>query len=431
MRFLTPALCIALAVAMAAPAPAEEDKRSDRVRVKGETIHRGSRLLQIRAIEQDGLCRPDLGDEELIKAYIAVSDVGATALSFDLHGFNEDATALDPEHVATVRRIKDGSNYRWMPTIVRVLGALEGADHATRLAAVQTTATTFEDEFSILFWIDGPKSDELVKQFKKIAPKLAVLAPRKGDIQLVQNAGRARSGRASLIVGAIPPAGSNAGHYILPDAPESYEAVEKAMTAPAELEPWRPETVGLSREEVLDGWTVLYNGHGLDGWVVTGWNPQGIVSKDGVIVRQSGGGDSLRTRDRYGDFVLRIEWKLNRVGANSGIFLRAPRANRESKMGFEFQLMGDYGEEPHKNGTGSVYDVIAPSSNPSRPVGEWNELEIRLDGPRYKATLNGVVIQDIDFDEHEDLKHRLRRGFIALQDHGATVAFRNIRIKKL
>ena len=182
---------------------------------------------------------------------------------------------------------------------------------------------------------------------------------------------------------------------------------------------------------MLDGWAILFNGRSLDGWGATGWNPEGFIAKDGMIVRNRGGGDSLRTRDRYDDFVLRLEWKLSREGANSGIFLRAPRENRESKMGFEFQLMGDYGEEPNKNGTGSVYDVIAPTANPSRPIGEWNDLEIVLDGPHCKATLNGVVIQDLNFDEDEELRHRLRNGFIALQDHGSAVAFRNIRIKRL
>ena len=106
-------------------------------------------------------------------------------------------------------------------------------------------------------------------------------------------------------------------------------------------------------------------------------------------------------------------------------------ANRESKMGFEFQIMGDFGEEAHKNGTGAVYDVVAPSVNASQPAGHWNDLELILDGPRYRAILNGVIIQDLNFDEDDELRHRLRNGFIALQDHGSAVAFRNIRIKRL
>jgi len=100
-------------------------------------------------------------------------------------------------------------------------------------------------------------------------------------------------------------------------------------------------------------------------------------------------------------------------------------------MGFEFQMMGDHGEAPHKNGTGAVYDVLAPAVNAARPVGEWNELEIYLNGPHYRATLNGEVIQDVNFDEHEELRYRLREGFISLQDHGDRVSFRNIRVKRL
>jgi len=78
-----------------------------------------------------------------------------------------------------------------------------------------------------------------------------------------------------------------------------------------------------------------------------------------------------------------------------------------------------------------VYDVLPPKLNAAKPAGEWNTLEIMFTGPMLKATLNGKIVQDVNFDEHEELKYRLRRGFIGLQDHAHYVAFRNIRIKKL
>jgi len=54
-----------------------------------------------------------------------------------------------------------------------------------------------------------------------------------------------------------------------------------------------------------------------------------------------------------------------------------------------------------------------------------------LNGPHYQATLNGVQIQDVNFDEHPELSWRLRKGFICLSDHGSPAWFRNIRVKKL
>ena len=47
------------------------------------------------------------------------------------------------------------------------------------------------------------------------------------------------------------------------------------------------------------------------------------------------------------------------------------------------------------------------------------------------SKLNGVVIQDVDFDKNPELKYRLRKGFICISDHGNKASFRNIRMKKL
>ncbi len=88
-------------------------------------------------------------------------------------------------------------------------------------------------------------------------------------------------------------------------------------------------------------------------------------------------------------------------------------------------------ENPDKSNSMAVYDVLPPKCNALKPEGEWNDLDVIFDGPHFKATLNGKVVQDVNFDEHEELKYRLRNGFICLTDHNCYVAFRNIRLKKL
>ncbi len=422
---------LGMVLAIAAVASAKEDGRGDRLRIKDDSILRGSTARPVLAVQQTDLCKPGLTDEQLIKTFIRVSEVGGTALCFDLHGFNADATALDPKHVETVIKIKDAANYRWMPTVIRVLGSLQDADDATRLNAIRTTAKTFQDVWSVLYWIDGPKSEALAEELHKLAPKVLVLSASGGDVQLVTDTDDAFKGKASLLLGALPPKDSRTKSCILPDAQESYDALEEFNRQPAEREAWQPSTVGLTFEERNDGWISLYDGKSLDGWSIVGDNKKGFESKDGMISWAANGGRKLQSRDRYDNFILRLEWKISAKGANNGIYLRAPRANRESKMGFEFQMFGDYGKKPDKNSTGSVYDVVPPTSNPAKPEGEWNSLEVMLDGPKYKATLNGVVIQDLDFDKNPELKFRLRKGFICISDHGHRASFRNIRIKKL
>lgn len=424
-------LGLAIVLAVATGAAAKDDGRGDRVRVKDGDILRGSTKRPILAVQQPGMCKPDLGDEELIKAFVRVSDVGGTALAIDLHGFNADATALDKKHIDTVLKIKDAANARWMPTVVRVLASLESADDATRMNAIHTVAETFADVWSVVYWIDGPKSEDLAKAFRAEAPKLTVLAPFGGDVQLVTDAKDARKGTAAVVLGALPPKDGGAKNAILPDDPASYEALEEYNRADAEREPWQPSTVGLTAEERADGWISLYDGKSLDGWTIVGDNKKGFESKDGMLSWAAGGGRKLQSRNRYGDFMLRFDWKLYAKGANNGMFLRAPRGNRESKMGFEFQLMGDSDKNPDKNSTGSVYDVVPPKAAAAKPEGEWNTVEVMLQGSKYKAMLNGVLIQDLDFEQNPELKFRLRKGFICISDHGHRASFRDIRIKEL
>lgn len=424
-------LALAVLLAVATGAAAKTDGRGDRVRTSGEDILRGSTKRPLLAVQQSGMCKPDLSDEELTKAFVRLSEVGGTALAIDLHGFNADGTKLDQKHVDTILKIKDASNERWMPTVVHVLASLDTADYETRMNAVRTVADTFSDVWSVLYWIDGPNTEELVNEFHKRASKLTVLAAFDGDVQLVLNERDARKGTPSMLLGALPDKDSRTKNAILPDDPASYAALEEYNRTEAERKPWQPSTVGLTQEERMDGWVSLYNGTSLDGWTIIGENQKGFVSEDGIISWNASGGRSLQSRNRYDDFILRLEWKVGGPNINNGIHLRAGRANRSSRMGFEFQMMGDYGKKPDKNSTGSVYDVVPPTSAAQKPDGEWNELEIYLNGPIYKATLNGVVIQDLDFDKIPEMKDRLRNGFICITDHGGKASFRNIRIKEL
>src|SRR5262249_12722337 len=74
--------------------------------------------------------------------------------------------------------------------------------------------------------------------------------------------------------------------------------------------------------KVPEGFTPLFNGKDLTGWKSTGkadlWKADG-----GVIAIEKGGGGYLMTEKEYGDFELRLEYKLSK-GANSGVGLRTP-----------------------------------------------------------------------------------------------------------
>ena len=88
----------------------------------------------------------------------------------------------------------------------------------------------------------------------------------------------------------------------------------------------------------------------------------------------------------------------------------------------------------------SVYGVIPAKRGFQKPVGEWNEQEVIVEGSKVKVILNGTAIIDGDFleaskdgtmdgKEHPGLDRT--KGHIGFLGHGDVLRFRNIRIKDL
>jgi hypothetical protein len=187
----------------------------------------------------------------------------------------------------------------------------------------------------------------------------------------------------------------------------------------------------------------LYNGQDLAGWhvergVLSAWNANGPM-----ISCVDKGGGYLATDRQYGDFVLRVEYRLPPAG-NSGIGLRFLPGTWPSTEGMELQILDDAHPKYanlgslHKNG--SIYTHIAPKVfTAGKPAGEWNRCEIRCQGPRVIVHLNGVEIQNANLDDYADslgkgkttLARRPRKGLVGLQSHGDPVDFRNIEIQEL
>ncbi len=429
MKFRCTAMVLALLAAVGFAAAAAGDVEKDKFYMKDDALMRRDKPFRLAAIETPGIATPGTSDEDIAIALRQVSEVGANTVCFDLDELDIESGKLSKETRETLDRLIEAYVYRRMGAICRISGAMLGADEHERLKNVGAVAKALKKERRIVYWIDGPDAGKLAAKFHRKARKLVVIAPEGGHITAVPKAPADTENREFLLVGKMPRSISADLHFVLPDKPENYATLDKANEDPAEKEPWEPDNSVLTEQERAEGWIALFDGKTLDGWIITG-EQDGFRVKDGAIEWAKRGGETIRTRDRYGNFILRIEWKIEKDG-NSGIFLRAPRANRSSKIGMEFQLQGDHGKEPTKTSTGSIYSVVAPAKDATKPDDEWNTLEITLDGPKLKAVLNGEVIQDLNLDDDDELKVRLRRGFIGLQDHGRHVAFRNIRLKKL
>ena len=217
-----------------------------------------------------------------------------------------------------------------------------------------------------------------------------------------------------------------------------------------------PAPVALSPEEKKAGFRLIFDGVSPAGWRIFGReDPPGDrwTVRDGVLAcaagegKQSEGTQDLVTRERFGDFDLRWEWRIA-PGGNSGVKYFVDEA-RGKPLGHEYQMLDDDGHPDAKNGadrrTGALYDVIAPAAGaPARPAGEWNESRLLVDAGRVEHWLNGARVVAYALDSAElaaavsTSKFKDAAWFghavespILLQDHGDAVSYRNMRILSL
>jgi hypothetical protein len=182
-------------------------------------------------------------------------------------------------------------------------------------------------------------------------------------------------------------------------------------------------------------WTPLFNGQDLAGWEHVGAG--GFVIEDGVLKTEGGMGLLWFTERSFRDGVLRVEYR-NPGGRNAGIFIRIPEPPADPweavHGGYEVQI--DDLTENENEMTGVLYSLTLPMARPSRP-GEWNTMEIILDGDRTVVTVNGVLVTyyregDRVLPRQEvwqpERGPRPSEGFIGLQNHGPgdVVYFRSI-----
>ncbi len=194
------------------------------------------------------------------------------------------------------------------------------------------------------------------------------------------------------------------------------------------------------------GWRSLFDGHSLAGWrsLKSTAPGSGWKAVDGEIRRVAKSGDLL-TVDEFGDFELELEWKIERAG-NSGVIYRVGLGESTTyRTGPEYQLLDNAAASDNKDPkhlAGSIYDLVAPATDATKPVGEWNQTRIRVVGWKIEHWLNGKKVAEADFGTaagHELILHSkfkemphfasLRRGRIALQDHDGDISFRNIRLR--
>ncbi len=201
----------------------------------------------------------------------------------------------------------------------------------------------------------------------------------------------------------------------------------------------------LTPEEQKVGWILLFDGKTTKGWrsfgkqeISPGWK---VV--DGALTRVSKGAGDLVTVDMYDSFEMSLEYNISR-GGNSGVMFHVIEEGPYPWLtGPEVQIVDNKeGHDPQLSGW--LYALYSSKVDATKPAGQWNRFRIIVSPRKSEVYHNGVKYYEF-VKGSQDWNQRVAkskftkfpkfgeftRGHIALQDHGAVVGFRNIKIRPL
>ena len=216
----------------------------------------------------------------------------------------------------------------------------------------------------------------------------------------------------------------------------------------------KPYVNALTPEEVAEGFVLLFNGKDLAGWV---GDIEGYAPVNGAINVNSNFGGNLYTEKEYRNFVYRFEFRFLEEGVNNGVGIRTPfDVDAAYDAMCECQILDHdapmYADLHEYQVHGSVYGVVPAKRIVHKPLGQWSQEEIVVNGDNVKVTVNGEVIVDanvreacqghnvapegaeenpytVDHRDHPGMFNE--RGHISFCGHGHGLQFKNVRILEL
>ncbi|MBW3624672.1 MAG: DUF1080 domain-containing protein [Armatimonadetes bacterium] len=181
------------------------------------------------------------------------------------------------------------------------------------------------------------------------------------------------------------------------------------------------------------GFVSLWNGRDFSGWRKVGGGATYRIEGNNIVGEVGPGANTfLRTDKTYGDFILKLDLKLD-VPGNSGIQYRSHQRDGNGRV-YGYQAEVDPSERAW---SGGIYDegrrgwlfplAGRPEAQKAFKVDDWNEYVIKAVGPHHQVWVNGIKTADLI--DPMDME-----GFIALQVHSdkqGKIRWRNIRLQDL
>jgi hypothetical protein len=191
------------------------------------------------------------------------------------------------------------------------------------------------------------------------------------------------------------------------------------------------------------GFTPLYNGRDLSGWVNVNCAPSTFTARDGMIVITGVPTGVLRTDRMYENFILELEWRHLKAGGNSGVFVWSDPVTAPGTpyaRAIEVQVL-DGVESENYTSQGDLFAIhgavmkpdrphpagwmrCLPSERRSKPSPEWNHYRVIARDGTLKLEVNGKEVSG-------GSECRPRKGYICLESEGSECHFRGLRIKEL
>ena len=218
------------------------------------------------------------------------------------------------------------------------------------------------------------------------------------------------------------------------------------------LLPGKEEPNKLTAKEKKEGWQLLFDGSTTKGWHL--FQKPGVMKpqwkvKDGTLMLSERGGGDIVTDETWDNFEFSVDWKISEKG-NSGIFFLVSEDSTYDavwKTGPEMQILDDEGHPDGKtmsHRAGANYDLEESKHPLDKKPGEWNTAVLKVKDGHVTYTLNGHLTAEYTIGspeweaQYQKSKFktlpqygRIKKGHIALQDHGDKVWFRNVKIRKI
>jgi Domain of Unknown Function (DUF1080) len=187
-------------------------------------------------------------------------------------------------------------------------------------------------------------------------------------------------------------------------------------------------------------WKPLFNGKDADGWKHVG--PGTITVENGMLKTSGGMGLLWFEPQQFGNTTIRVVFKTTGPRDNSGVYIRMPEKPHDPwygvHNGYEVQIDAA-GDDWHC--TGAIYSLSKAEKRTQKPAGEWNTMDIVLNGQVTTVYLNGEKVNEFRGDQpvperkewYEPVRGpRPDAGYIGLQNHDGrtTVYFKEISVKQ-